>query len=109
MNPLLKSDNATETDTDWGFIVNDELMADLKAMVGREAHHWDMDFHDTLQEVYLWLAVRPERTHEDENWKIVNGARGRVATLRKSLLLKRSHETPLLDDMADRADWDDES
>ena len=102
----LKSDIATEADTDWGFILNDELMADLKTMVKRESSRWDMEYSDILHEVYLWLAVRPERTHEDENWKIVNGARGRVATLRKSSLYKRDHETPLLGDLAD---WADES
>ena len=102
----LKSDIATEADIDWGFILNDELMADLKAMVKRESSRWDMEYTDILHEVYLWLAVRPERTHESENWKIVNGARSRVADLRKSALYKRSHEAPLLSDLAD---WDDES
>jgi len=96
MNPL-RSDSATEADADWGFILNDELMADLKAMVEREAYVWNLSVEDTLQEVYLWLAVRPERSHE-ENWKIVNAARRRVAQLREDAKVQRANEVPLEDE-----------
>jgi len=94
----LKSDIATEADTDWGFILNDELMADLKVMVEREAYVWNLSVEDTLQEVYLWLSVRPERTIMEETWKIVNAARQRVAQLRQDAKTQRANEIPLEDE-----------
>jgi len=93
----LRSDITTEADTDWGFILNDELMAGLKGMVERESYGWNLSVEDTLQEVCLWLAVRPERSHE-ENWKIVNAARQRVAQLREDAKTQRANEIPLEDE-----------
>jgi len=96
MNPL-RSDSATGADTHWGFILNTELMVGLRGMVEREAYVWNLSVEDTLQEVYLWLAVRPERTRE-EDWKIINAARQRVAQLREDAKAQRSNEVTLEDE-----------
>jgi len=93
----LRSDITTEADTDWGFILNDELMAGLKGMVEREAYGWNLSVEDALQEVYLWLAVRPERTG-GVVWKTVNAARQRIDQLRQDAKTQRANEIPLEDE-----------
>lgn len=96
MNPL-KSDVATKADCDWSFIANDELMTGLREMVEREARAWSLSVEDTLQEVYLWIAVRPERASE-KPWQVVNAARRRVAQLREEARNRRDRETYLEDE-----------
>lgn len=96
----LRSDSATVDDTDWGFILNDELMAGLRGMVEREAYEWDLSVEDALQEVYLWLSVRPKYRPEQGMavWKVVNAARRRVTTLGETAVRRRANEVPLEDE-----------
>lgn len=53
-----KSDSATSAD--WSFTSNAELMERLQAQAERWATYYGLDPDDALQEVYLWLSVRPK-------------------------------------------------
>ena len=62
----LRSDSATCADVDWAFTNNEKLMGMLAAQATRYAGAYGLDADDALQEVYLWLAVRPELHHLEE-------------------------------------------
>lgn len=57
MNKQKLSDVATEAD--WSFTQDEQLMEALGRQVRFEADRDGLDPDDLLQEVYLWLAVRP--------------------------------------------------
>lgn len=53
-----RSDAATEAH--WGFLEDAELVRALQRQSRQLAARWGLETDDVLQEVYLWLSVRPE-------------------------------------------------
>ena len=60
-----RSDSAEAKDCDWSFTENTELMRSLERRAERAAIEYGVDADDVLQEVCLWLAVRPHLQDED--------------------------------------------
>ena len=55
-----RSDGATAGDCDWSFTERSDVMAAIGGQAKRAAEIWGLDVDDVSQEMYLWLAVRPE-------------------------------------------------
>jgi len=78
---IARSEIATATDCDWSFTSNADLMAALESQA-RRTTGLGVDSDDALQEVVLWLAVRPE-LHSLDIPLILNHTRSRIQELNR--------------------------
>ena len=94
------SDTATSEDCDWAFTEDEELMEALRRRAARAIRPTWMDPEDVLQELILWLGVRPEKSRMDIGL-VMHSLRKPLADLAD---LARGRPTDLeLDEGIDRA------